>query len=233
MIKKYLLLMALLPFAAIAQPSSLQISSPNVNLTGPANITLSGHATVVNVGTGLLDLTVTRTQNDTTPGHNSFYCWGGACFPAATALAPFTIPFFPGESDTTLEAKVDPRGVAGMSTVSYRFFDSGNPTDSVSITYHYTFSTVGVDELIQESSLSTASPNPADRITSITYSTGAGSSKLVITNLLGSLIKEVPIRERQGAIVLGTGEMSNGIYIYTLWTEGRPLASKRLIVSHK
>ncbi|MFM8432323.1 MAG: T9SS type A sorting domain-containing protein [Bacteroidota bacterium] len=228
---KTILFIGLLPFTSFAQ--SLQLTAPVVNLAGPANAILTGHARVENIGGGLIDLTVVRTQNDTTPGHNSFYCWGGACFPSSTSLAPFSLPLFPSESDTTLEAKVDPRGFSGSSTVKYCFYDSGNPSDSVCVIYNYNFAPVGIDELGKNIALSTAVPNPADRLTSISYSGVGLGSRMVITNLLGSTIQEISLKDRQGAIVLATGELPNGIYIYTVWSEGRPVASKRLVVSHK
>ncbi|MFM7218540.1 MAG: T9SS type A sorting domain-containing protein [Bacteroidota bacterium] len=221
------------PAVLTAHPVSLQLTTTAINLTGAANTTLSGHAHVENIGGGLIDLSVVRTQNDTMPGHNSFFCWGGACFPAATSLAPFSLPFNPGDVDTTLEAKVEPRGFAGTSTVGYCFFDASNPSDSVCVIYTYNFTAVGVEELPKSITLANAVPNPADRLTVVSYSTGNSNGRLVITDLLGSTVKEIALKDKQGALVLATAELSNGIYVYTLVADGKPVSSRRLVVSHK
>jgi hypothetical protein len=192
-----------------------------------------GHASVTNVGGGLISVKVQRIQNDTAAGHSSFFCWGGACFPAATTESPFFFNLNPGDVDTTLEAKLDPLGHVGQSVVTYCFFDMDNPSDSDCVTFNFNATAVGVDELSGNRALSVAAPNPADNYTVIGYATTAKNVRLVISNLLGAVVKDLPLSDKQNSLVVSTSDLKTGIYIYSLQQESRIIASRKLIVNHR
>lgn len=231
--KKVLTALLLLIVASVSAQHSLTLTTPGANFTGPANILQIGHARIVNTGGGQLDVKVVRTQKDTALGQESFFCWGGACYPSTTNESPFALTMNPGDSDSTLEAKLDPRGNTGTSIITYCFYDTNNPSDSVCITYTYNFTGVGVDEIPVAKALSVASPNPADNFTIISYQSNAKNSKLVITNLLGSVVKEILLTEKQNTIQVPTSDLGTGIYLYSLFTEGKAVASRKLIVNHQ
>jgi hypothetical protein len=212
---------------------SLQLVAPNTSLSGPANTIMSGHASITNISGGIIDVRVVRMLNDTAPGHSSYFCWYGACYPATTDSSPFTITYFPGDVDTTLEAKLDPRNNPGVSTVKYCFINDANPSDSVCVTYTYDARPVSVGEINGAKSLSVASPNPADAYTVINYTTTSKNARLVISNLLGAVVKEIPLSDRQNAVAVPTEDLLSGVYVYSLKENGTVIVSKKLVVSHK
>lgn len=231
--KKTALTLVLLFAATFAlKAQSLQAVAPYTTLSGPANVIMSGHATVTNVSSGSIFTKVRRIQNDTASGHNSYFCWGGACYPAATTVSPFYITMNPGDVDTTLEVKLDPMGQPGVSTVTYCFYDKDNVSDSVCITYTFTAQPVSVDELGGKSLVS-ASPNPADQYTVIGYQTTSRNARLVITNLLGAIVRDIPLSDRQNTVLVDTGELNTGVYLYSLQADGRLAGTRKLVVNHK
>jgi hypothetical protein len=223
--------LAVITGSASAQ-QSLTLTTPGVNFTGPANTIQIGHARITNTGGGQLDVKVIRTQKDTAAGHDSFFCWGGACFPTTTNESPFSITMNPGDFDSTLEAKLDPRGNAGTSVVTYCFYDTNNPSDSVCITYTYNFTGVGVEEIPLSKALSVASPNPADNFTIISYQSTTRNGKLVIANLLGNIVREIPLNDKQNTLRISTADLGAGIYLYSLQADGKTIVTRKLIVNH-
>ncbi|MFM2136092.1 MAG: hypothetical protein RL021_1492 [Bacteroidota bacterium] len=230
--KSVLLLLLLLTGSLAANSQSLQAVAPYTSLSGPANVVMSGHATVTNVSSGSIFTKVRRIQNDTASGHNSYFCWGGACYPAATTVSPFYLTMNPGDVDTTLEVKLDPMGYSGVSTVTYCFYDKDNVSDSVCITYTFTAQPVSVDEL-NGRALAAASPNPADQYTIIGYQTNSKNARLVITNLLGAVVRDVPLSDRQNTVLIDTGDLNTGVYLYSLQADGRLSGTRKLVVNHK
>ena len=212
---------------------SLQLVAPNTSISGPANTIMTGHATVTNVSSGIIDVRVERILNDTATGHSSYFCWYGACYPATTDASPFTITYFPGDQDTTLEAKLDPRNNPGVSTVKYCFINDANPADSVCVTYNFDARPVSVGEISGSKALSVASPNPADAYTVINYNTTSKNTRLVISNLLGAVVKEIALSDRQNSVVVPTEDLLSGVYVYSLKENGTVIVSKKLVVSHK
>jgi hypothetical protein len=211
---------------------SYQATSPNTNLSGPANVEMVGTATATNISSGSMFTKVRRIQNDTAAGHNSFFCWGGACYPASTSVAPFYLTLNPGDVDTTLLVKLDPQGHPGVSTVTYCFYDKDNVTDSVCITYRFTAQPVSVDE-ISGRQLSNAYPNPADERTVIGYQTSSKNAKMVLTNLLGSVVREIQLSDRQNSVMIDTRELNSGIYLYSLIQDGKAVGARKLVVNHR
>lgn len=232
--KKLISLVAIILVSVSSSYSqSLQLTTNSTSISGPANTIMTGHASVTNISGGVIDVKVIRTFNDTAAGHSSYFCWYGACYPSSTDAAPFTITYFPGDVDTTLEAKLDPRGNTGVSSVTYCFINDANPADSVCVTYNFDARPVSVGEINGMKSLSVASPNPADAYTVINYNSTSKNVRLVISNLLGAVVKEMNLSDRQNSVVVPTSDLLSGVYTYSLKENGTIIASRKLVVSHK
>lgn len=220
-------------FSANTEAQSLRVTSDSTNLTGPANVLMVGYARVENISGGTISIKVRRTQVDTASGHSSYFCWTGTCYPFTVNESPNYIDLFPGESDTTLQADVNPRGFTGRSIVTYCFYDKDNIADSACITYTYEATVVGIKELAGLRSLSNPYPNPAGHFARVTYSISHGKDfRLVISNVLGSAIKEIPLFEKQGIVNIPTADLPSGIYVCTVQIDGKSAGAKKLIVSH-
>lgn len=235
--KKILLaLVSVAFFSLTAQAQSLQVTSDTVYLTGPNNAIMTGHARVTNVGGGTISVKVKRTQVDTASGHSAYFCWTGTCYPANVDISPNFINMNPGDYDTTLLADLNPRTHNGTSTVTYCFYDmdSPNESDSACITYTFVANGVGINEVSGQRYISNVFPNPADTYTRLAYAIGSGKeARLVITNLLGSVAKEITLTDKQASVSIPTADLKTGIYVCSLLVDGKSSGSKKLIVAHK
>lgn len=232
--KKLLLLaICILLLAGISDTrgQSLQVTANELNLTGSANLTMTSHIYIGNAGGGNISLVIERVINDLAPGHSSYFCWGALCYPPTTSISSqFTLA--PGEGDT-MKAYLNPTGDVGTSTVTYRVYDFDNPSDSTSFTITYSAALVSVDEVSLDKMLSPATPNPADQYTRLNYSVNSLNSKIIITNLLGGVVKEIPLVDKKNNVLIPTADLRNGIYLYSLVVDNRTIGSRKLIVTHR
>ena len=60
--------------------NSFSVTSDTINLSGPNNVLMTGHARVTNIGMGTLFVKVKRTVVDTAAGHSAYFCWTGTCY---------------------------------------------------------------------------------------------------------------------------------------------------------
>jgi Secretion system C-terminal sorting domain len=78
-------------------------------------------------------------------------------------------------------------------------------------------------------------PNPADDHADIDYvlSSQVGEAKIIFYNVLGGEMKEEIMEKDQHKIRVSTKEWNNGTYIYQLSSDGKSLATKKLLVRHQ
>lgn len=84
-----------------------------------------------------------------------------------------------------------------------------------------------------ESSAVLAYPNPARYDVSFSYNTfGAnGPVSIIVTDMIGQKIVELPVKDKQGMIEWNTNSVPNGIYIYKLKDSSKTLAIGRLTIA--
>lgn len=78
-------------------------------------------------------------------------------------------------------------------------------------------------------------PNPASEYAELDYSisTGVREAKLIIYNVLGSQMQELPLNKAERKLRVNTSEMPTGLYFYQLSLEGQKVATKKMLVRHQ
>ena len=227
-----ILIASLISFGRISA-QNLSLYGATVNLTGPANQLLDAGVIVVNSSSNTISVKCARTSSNLVAGHITYFCWY-LCYGPGTAVSPDSIPCFSHDSIFAFHGYVNANNIPGTSTVCYSFFNMYNVSDSVNLCFTYNFTPVGINEAADLSTVSTAYPNPADGMTSISYNTtSAKDSRIVISNLLGSTVKEIKLANKQGIVILSTSDFKSGVYFYSLVVDGKSTATKKLVVSHR
>lgn len=232
--KKVLLSLFLMSsLGAIAQ-SSFELTVPTTYIGGTTNVVLQSHAYVKNIGSGSVDVKVSRTVNTLSPNHTSNFCFNGACYPPATSITPQAVTMNPGDTINSFLGDLNPNSTSGISYVTYCFYDVNNPSDSVCVTYTYNAGAVGIQDLFAGNKfLSNAVPNPADDKTTIATNLSiVKDARIVISNVLGSVVKNITVTDRQASVNVNTEDLKDGVYYYTLYNDGKSIGSKKLIVKH-
>lgn len=243
--KKILLFIALFALGYTASAQSLALTYEGNTLASNSTIMviLDPGVEVVTAYIGCInnnaDTVSVKTKKIIQPGDtlaetSNYFCWG-ACFPPYIYISPNSIPIEPGATNNDFYADYEPRTIIGVSTITYVFFNADNPNDSASVTVQWNASPAGLgQDLLKQMKLSDAYPNPASTVARIDYSLPAGmeNSHLVISNLLGAKVKEIPVSSLQGRIDIPVSDLPNGIYFYTLKTQNNLAITQKFVVRH-
>jgi hypothetical protein len=78
-------------------------------------------------------------------------------------------------------------------------------------------------------------PNPANDVAELDYtmSSNLREARLIIYNVLGSQMNEIPLSRTERKIRVDTREMPTGLYFYQLSVDGKKVATKKMLVRHQ
>lgn len=173
------------------------------------------------------------------PGARDRFCWGEICFDYGTGQTPandaLLVTLEPGEHTSTFKGLYEHMGVAGVSHFRYCFFDVDDPSIEVCHEALYCIDAdcaVNVRE-IKEPVLTNMGPNPVQGRASFSYDFGqlTGERSVVIYNMVGAVVRIIPIQSMQGSVFISADEFDAGIYFYALLHNGVPVSTKKFVVS--
>ncbi len=179
-----------------------------------------------------LQVWVKKVYLNVCPGNENSICWGQCSF--EFLLGPVSIA-----ANTTISSEFsfhyNPMGQTGGSNIRYVFFVDHNQTDSVcfNVKFRHPYD-VGVNEIYKNYLFTNAFPNPASNIATInySYSSEVNNANIVVADLLGKVVKNIPLSSKQGKVTINTIDITDGIYLYSLQLNGRIVSTRKLIVNH-
>lgn len=220
-----------------SQSFTLSGYSPVLNLTD-AFSTSESYVTIANVTNSDKMIKIQRTINTLASGHMEFFCFGAgstaACYPPGTDFSGGNDTLPANSTNSSFKGTIEPFGVYGYSSIHYRFFDTNNPADSVGVDLAWNFTT-SIGENQNQFGISKPRLNPADAFTTLSYSlqSDLSSDRLVVYNMLGSVVRTMDIPGRNGVLVLPTADLESGMYVVTYQSQGKTKDSCRLVVAHR
>lgn len=193
---------------------------------------------VQNISENFIEVRAARNVISAVEGSSNYFCWG-VCFGAETNISPISTnqDMNPGDVNTTFYAHYISGGTAGVTEIEYCFFNAANPSDRACQTVQYCVDAeciVSVENPTTEFELGDISPNPLSGLGSIKYSflnNPASDSKIVIYNMIGQTIKEIKVNGKEGIILVNAQDFENGIYFYSLISNGKTQVTKRMLIS--
>lgn len=227
----------------VAQSLEIQGGTPLLegSLAVPEDSELDAHWNVVNASSEDLTVRARRTILTNVAGSKERFCWGTLCYNYGTAESstnPNLMVEIPaGGTESSFHGYYEHEGNAGMAVIEYCFFDHNNPSDETCQTVTFCVDatcTIGVNEAEIAGTLGEMSPNPVKGMASLTYSLSGpqADSKILVYNLVGKKVKEIPLENRSGIVFLNGQDFESGVYFYSLQSGTRVLGTKRFIVSH-
>ena len=234
--KQLLLILVLLTFFAAAQAQSLSASNYVLTVSDPGNqTTLESFAKIQNNSSSPMNVQCERTVINLPIGMFEAFCFGIYCNPPGTPATTYNTIVNPGAINTSFKGDVIPDGNCGTATIKYNFFDLNNPADSVSIILNYAFCQVGLQDNSENFGMSHPLRNPADQFTVFAYNLQSDNNgdKLLVYNLLGSLVKTMDVTGKSGSLVLSTSDLKSGVYFASYVSNNRVKNSYKLVVAHR
>lgn len=162
------------------------------------------------------------------------FCVGVNCYPPSVTLSgAVSVPANSLLSSGFL-TDFTATNTPNTASVVYTIFNTATPSDSISTTLNYNVSnTAGIKQISNNYSISNIAPNPASSVASVTYdlnNTGLSAS-IKIYNMLGTLVKTVPLETYTNNTKIDINALEEGIYIYSVVVGGKAIKTNRLIVA--
>ncbi|MFK7755791.1 MAG: T9SS type A sorting domain-containing protein [Flavobacteriales bacterium] len=240
-------------FAQDLQTSNADTSVSGVSGTAAAD-ELEAHIDVINASNDSVEVECVRQIiSQDAPGAEERFCWAGLCFEQGTEVSPLTLDMLPGETafsvspdsanpvGTGLTGYYNYNGENGGMEIEYCFREVGNPDNQTCITVKFCVSSLsfcdtylGTNEIIDETVLGQASPNPASENFLVSYKLGseAVDAQMIIINAIGEEVRNVQLANRTGVVNFDATDLQTGMYFYTIKNNGKTEGTKKFIVSH-
>lgn len=170
----------------------------------------------------------------------NYFCWGDCLIPDTTgdhplwyALSPLDLQ--PGEVQNGFYADYKPLGVSGMACFRFVWFDVADTTDSVYVDLCFdVYEGAGIREDANGVDRFDLMPNPTSDGQVDLYldlADATGREQLVLRDATGREAYRTRVFEGQRRMSLGNGALLPGIWHATLVLDGKPLATRRLVIS--
>ncbi len=222
----------------VGKSQSLQISNYTQTIyCYDSSATTQSVVTLDNTSSSTLNIGLTRTVLNITSGMDELFCFGPKCYPPNTAASGLNSPcVIPANgSDSSFKADVSPNGFWGSATINYHFYNQANSADSIGVTLNFVFtSATGLSENKADFGISHPLRNPADAFTVFNYNLQSSEmgDKMVLYNMLGSLVKTIDIPGKNGTLVVSTAELKAGVYFASYISGSKIKETYKLVVSH-
>src|SRR5271157_5614515 len=198
-------------FASFVMSQSLEITTgsgkiiPNdttiyINGDTSSGSSLDIYAIVKNISSSTVTVKAKEIANSLVPGAKIALCFQ-VCSPAQTTsfTSPYSIALASNASDNTFAGHYYPYGHTGESIITFVFYNNANKHDSVGFVVHFNATPAGIKPIASvNAEISNPYPNPTADLASFNYSlpNNTDNARLVITNILGSVVKEIYIANK-------------------------------------
>lgn len=159
-------------------------------------------------------------------------CWL-SCYPPFVFEVPDAMVIEPGATNTNFEGDITYLlGTLGAASTKFVFFDVDNPSDTSFIIVNYNIGNVGVENLVKNTKVSNAYPNPANKMVYIDYKLPAASNnaKIKVSNLLGTTVEVIDLLNTEGKAGVNVSNLKNGVYFYSIMINNSALITRKFIV---
>lgn len=219
--KKTFLSCALLPLALLhgrAQSPTLKLLNySNQDITGatltknifPSELAHFADVKVLNTGPDA-EVMVKRENVNMPPGYTNYFCWGTNCYPPATDVSTYPEFLASGQQNLTFIYYIQPDTQGGVWSITYTFFEPGNPGNSASVNIN------GYTYMASLSTLPTVQarvyPNPVRERFVVDLSVPVTQFTVTLTDLAGKVVLSQRLTGSQGVVEART--LRRGLYFY-------------------
>lgn len=227
---------------AYAQSLSLSWTGGAINneqtitVTGDTIGTVYSYVNCKNDTSSTVTVRVRKKEISVVSGSENTFCWVN-CYLPNIFTSPFSIDILADSVAHDFSGEYKAKGNIGITTIMYTFFNVADENDSVCVLVAYDCSLgSAVPEISDETiEFSNAYPNPANTFTSLSYSVPASeqnSLKIIIRDLVGNIISENILTDKEGTLKIFTEKFSDGVYFYSLIIDDQVFFTRKLIVRH-
>jgi hypothetical protein len=171
------------------------------------------------------------------------FCWGPLCYDYCSTSSnnspQFLVEILPGDTNTSFISDYYHQGIPGKTELKYCFQPLSGVKDGVCHTVAFCVDQEGEcvvgtgQELEHKAELGLVFPQPVSGLSSLRFDLGrAVHGTLVIRDLMGKTLREVPLTTAEGVVFIQGEDYANGVYFCTLEAYGKTIATRRFSIAH-
>lgn len=227
-----LLLTLFLYHSVISQ--SFRIDSDQ-RYTGNVGTEIKAVLNIKNLTNKPLQLQIKRLSSQLGTSQASYFCWGDDCNSEVTSSFSSSKTIEAGGLNSNLVSVLETGLVEATSSVKYLIYNVNNPADSLVHEISYVIEDQNSKKILfhnKDIQISNIYPNPVTNSAFFNYtlSSKKKNAKIIIHNVLGSIIAEYDLPSYESRIKITTSELNSGVYFYTLKVDNDNLITKKLVV---
>ncbi|MBL6444913.1 T9SS type A sorting domain-containing protein [Fulvivirga sp. 29W222] len=218
-----------------AHAQNFEVIEQSGTLKGSIGGTVKAPIKIKNTSDRPIQIIVKRTDQIIGTSQSSYFCWGDECYEPEISQMPLSKKLEPGETSSKLKTVLETGLSAGFSTVKYLIYDRDNPSDAVEYEVTYTVEDLDKKNTIFSSDqvhINDVYPNPVVDFAIIDYNLLKEDihAKIVIHNVLGSIIGEYELAYLETKLKINTEELNPGVYFYTLYIDNDGIMTRKLVI---
>ncbi|MBN3035202.1 MAG: T9SS type A sorting domain-containing protein [Bacteroidales bacterium] len=236
--------MAVVNYLIRSGVQNLSLSWAEGTIPDNGTISLPGHPSdekidafvfATNNSAAPIDVKVRKIETFLIPNSVNVFCWG-LCYDPSTYVSTVSVTIGAGATNNNgFHGEYYPNLMAGISGITYVFFNEADPSDFVAVNVNYeAVMTSSITDLNGTGGKLTVSayPNPAVSQVKFSYDLGdVHSARIVVYSLLGNIVKEFTVNEETGEVIWDVSGLDEGLYFYSLLWGNETLKTQKLVIN--
>ncbi|MEL6131819.1 MAG: T9SS type A sorting domain-containing protein [Bacteroidota bacterium] len=198
----------------------------------PANATdfLEIEFQIVNLTSDTLEVTAARVVNDTTPGHETFFCWD-ICYGFGTDQSISFIEILPNDTSEITYITFEPMGVNGVTQAVMEFTNMEN-REVLSRTFTYQVGELtSLESSLSQELFSLPYPLPAQDFFWVNVDPSLAGTQLELWSMNGKHVHHQSIDLTRAPQKVLTKDLASGHYFLHLRSGQKLLDTRRVFIS--
>ena len=221
--------------SSVAWGQGLKVVESNLTITSEVGSSASTNINVQNSSNHTINLGVEKINENIRSSQVSTFCINNDCSETNIVENHKIIKLLPGEIFSGFTTTLETGLVPGNSSVKFLFYNVANATESVEVEINYSIEEKDKQGVLYASDvveLSDVFPNPVryKAIFNYTYLNPDKEAKIIVHNVLGSVITELPLSAYESRLVIPVDNYNPGVYFYTLYIDNEGVATKKMVV---
>ncbi|MEM9859036.1 MAG: T9SS type A sorting domain-containing protein [Bacteroidota bacterium] len=229
------LIVSLCFICSLSFGQAFKVVSPSSNFKSTIGKQIKAPVAIQNISNKPIQLIFKRIDKVIGSSQKNYFCWGTECYESTVDQIPISKRINPGETSEMFKSILETGLVAGISTVKYLIYDRDNPSEAIEYEINYTVEEDLASNTVFSSSemmINEIYPNPVREFAIIDYTIHNEDveAKIVLHNVLGSVVGEYELSYFETKLKINTEEFNPGVYFYTLHLDNDGVLTKKLII---
>ena len=165
----------------------------------------------------------------------SYFCWGNDCQDSMNENSTMAKRILPGEITSDFVSVLESGLVEGESMVKYLIYEKDDLSNFVEYEANYKVGIADPHGMLfnsENTKLSDIYPNPVREVAILDYTINneETKAKIIIHNILGSIIGEYDLATEESQLKISTLDFNAGVYFYTLYIDEDGIITKKLVI---